>query len=477
MHAIVFMLCFNYMLLIVGQKLLKACVVLLLTCRLKINIYLSIYLSKLYLELSSLEEGLVMGPVDNWILQYIYTVAWIGTVLLVVEMGLRLHHLLTGSIYQLININIVEACVVFFEDIPQLVIGIILLVCRGEAKSLFPFLRAIVTFIGSIATLCCACCKDMKQREYTATVKEKKKNPNLIKRGLLNFGLRCNAFRIFGVIIVFFLALFSFTFTFVDDETRKYLLNRDTNPGNKNGTLAYDSIPHRAKWDFSGLLDSEENNERFFSNVGIYGDASGFQVPFQQAGNMTWIKFFDINEIRSFGEITTRITIDTSLLRIQNFYTSSRVQRNATNACYRLVGTDDIMVIKETSCAQLNGTRFHFHFKYLPPSKRHLLGDIEYNFRKTPTGVCENIALSPLPNLRYFHANSSDNVQGHLHGPMWNYKFYNVETDLIDINDVWRTGAIEEDGLFGSLKRNYQCDNTGSVSPHYNPDIPVPCPP
>ena len=41
-----FMLCFNYMLLIVGQKLLKACVVLLLTCRLKINIYLSIYLSK-----------------------------------------------------------------------------------------------------------------------------------------------------------------------------------------------------------------------------------------------------------------------------------------------------------------------------------------------------------------------------------------------------------------------------------------------
>ena len=37
-----FMLCFNYMLLIVGQKLLKACVVLLLTCRLKINIYLSI---------------------------------------------------------------------------------------------------------------------------------------------------------------------------------------------------------------------------------------------------------------------------------------------------------------------------------------------------------------------------------------------------------------------------------------------------
>ena len=41
-----FMLCFNYMLLIVGQKLLKACVVLLLTCRLKINIYL-IYLSYL----------------------------------------------------------------------------------------------------------------------------------------------------------------------------------------------------------------------------------------------------------------------------------------------------------------------------------------------------------------------------------------------------------------------------------------------
>ena len=431
---------------------------------------------KLYLELSSLEVGLVMGTVDNWILQYIYIVAWIGTVLLVVEMGLRLHHLLTGSIYQLININIIEACVVFFEDIPQLVIGIILLVCRGEAKSLFPFLRAIVTFIGSIATLCCACCKDMKQKEYTATVKEKKKKPNLIKRGLLNFGLRCNAFRIFGVVIVFFLALFSFTFTFVDDKTRKYLLNRDTNPGNRNRTLAYDSIPHRAKWDFSGLLDSEENNERFFSNVGIYGDASGFQLPFEQAGNMTWIKFFDINEIRSFGEITIRITIDTSLLQIQNFYTLSRVQRNATNACYRLEGTGDFMIIKETFCAQLNGTRFHFHFKYLPSSKRHLLGDIEYNFRKTPTDVCENIAFSPLPNLRYFRANSSDNVQGHLHGPIWNYKFYNVDTDLIDINNVWRTGAIEEDGLFGSLKRNYQCDKTGSLYPHYNPDICVPCP-
>ena len=149
-------------------------------------------------------------------------------------------------------------------------------------------------------------------------------------------------------------------------------------------------------------------------------------------------------------------------------------------------------------CALSNGTKWHYRFKYIPPSMRYLLGDIQFNVRKIQNGSCDDITLQSIPNLKYFRAKENTNLTGHLYGPISRYEWiwdsnstvwkryqlpyenmftmYSTEEDLVDIKEVWRTGISEEGWSYDKYAWNRTlCVNTGGVSPHFNPDIIVPC--
>ena len=123
----------------------------------------------------------------------------------------------------------------------------------------------------------------------------------------------------------------------------------------------------------------------------------------------------------------------------------------------------------------LRGTTFHYHFKYLPPSKHHRYGDIQYNVKKASSGACALISMTNIPTLRYFRANYTYNETELSHVALTNSEsqlpFYSAGDNLVDIKKVWQTGVVNPQQKSNPGK----CQTTGSVSPHFNPDIEIPC--
>ena len=198
--------------------------------------------------------------------------------------------------------------------------------------------------------------------------------------------------------------------------------------------------------------------------------------PFDELGYITWIKMFDVNDILNQNFFTIQVTTDQNYIRLQHFY--SDVRRNETDRCYmfnRNGTANDIAIKKSMNFTALRGTTFHYHFKYLPPSKHYWYDDIQYNVKKAPMGVCEFISFRNIPKLRYFRANSTYNETGQSHNALTHSEsqlpFYNSGDNLVDIKKVWQTGVVNPQQKSNPGK----CQTTGSVSPHFNPDIKIPC--
>ena len=233
------------------------------------------------------------------------------------------------------------------------------------------------------------------------------------------------------------------------------------------------------------ILKNETKRDVYFSRVGIYVNTGDRQIE-DFSNTAHWIKLFEIYDILGNDEITVQITTDPSRVRLQTI--NGRILENKTDICYRMNGTfkDKIFFSEASDCALSNGTTWNYRFKYIQPSTRYLLGDIQYNVRKVQNGYYDNITVDRVPHLRYFKAKGNQNLTGPLYGPVpssryeweWDasdfewkwklvsylnesvYKVYNAEEDLNDIKDVW--------------KANNRCVNVG-VSPHFNPNIIVPC--
>ena len=398
----------------------------------------------LYYQLCSIEEGLVVGPVDAGTLGSLLFFCCIGTVLGVLDTSNRLYDLYTGRPF--VDVSITETLVLFFEDIPQLMIGIIITICRGKTEAkLAVKLKVVIILVASIITLVLSCIRIIKiYKKYT-------------------------------IVRITFYSIHFF------------------------GMFATCLIAYYSLLESISIFANENAYDLFHYNVGIFVDTR--HIPFH-SGNKTWLQLFDLDDILGHGEITSRITTDPNHLRIQNYYDG--MQKNNSDICYRLNGSCDMNVYftKVTDCSLSNGTAFHYRFKYIPPSKRHPYGDIQYNLRKTNIVSCDYIPLSHDPRLMYFQGNATEhlnnfvrknesddnysyneiditctnNVTVHvLVNETMNtdfdyvkYTFYSAENDLTDIRHVWDTGL--------STSLPSKCNTTGSISPHFNPDIPVPCP-
>ena len=177
----------------------------------------------------------------------------------------------------------------------------------------------------------------------------------------------------------------------------------------------------------------------------------------------SWIKIVEVDDIVKNGEMNTKVTWNESYLRIQNSNT-----RNVIDKCYRREETGGFHFTQLANCTiVITGTKLHYHFKYIAPSGRYFLGDIQYNVLVTPIDSCKNVSSQLLPDLRYFQANVSQTRSRHHIGLLYDigneFKFYSAE-DLEDINKI-----------HAFISQNTSCFNRGRVSPHFNTEISVPC--
>ena len=369
----------------------------------------------LYDKLNSVEKGLVVGPVDIWALGSLLVFCCLGTLVSVFDIGNRLYDLRTGT--ALVNIGITETCVMYFEDIPQLTISFVTLLCRGANEGLHELAIAKAIFISSALFV-----------NSLLTEGERKKVDEVPE----NKEIKCRTLNLLGSVVIGSVILFLSVVKLIGFRSHG---------------------PH------------DDISTRYFSNIGIYSDTT--RIPLKgEFGTVSWMKYFDLNDIVSCREITTQVTIDPSHIRIHTFY--SGMCGNTTDICYVLSDANHTYFTNASDCMVSNGTMLHYIFKYLSPSKRHPFGNVQYNVRRTSIGSCEDIGYKSVQHLKYYGAKDTQNATGHLRVLSFEkerqYRFYSAEEDLVDINNIWRTGI-----------ERLRCETTGSVSPQLNTDISVPC--
>ena len=431
----------------------------------------------LYYNLSLVEEGLVTGPINSATLQSLLFFCFIGTIVSAVDIANKLYDLWIG--HPFVDAGYTEFCVMLFEDIPQLVIGLVVILCAVGTASLLATIKAIFVMIGPVVNM-------------TVIVRDKKmqrKVPGHKTKSLL-------AGRVIGNTVIFVLAGTTYLYVFINwasglkfpaaDERELdnnwSNISYTYNSSNQYNNQSHDFTSNQIDFDLPDRPEYRDENGKYFSKVGIYLDTDELPFPTKGVRNKEWIKFFDINEIQLHREITTQVMTNWSHIRLQNFYTG-----NSSDTCYTS-GLNETFYdfTKTTDCELLDGTKLHYRFKYLQPSARHVMGNIKYNVRKTPVDSCENIALPRIPRLKYFKEDRyyNEDASGHFYGRLFGndsaYRFY-TEWDLIEIKNVWRK-RIETLDMFLTffnlqVIEPYYCAYTGSVSPHFDPDIAVLCQP
>ena len=369
----------------------------------------------LYLELTMYEEGLLFGSYD--FLSVFMLAAVVGLVVTGIDIASKIRRLITGI--SVTKVSLTDLLVMFCEDIPQLFIGLHVIYCRRE-KSIWQFLKAVILMIAS-SFFAIRISRFKKQIQAMRS-----RGENIV------YELRTKYKRktLLGVGHIAIAVLCVLTFIFL-------LIN--------TGDIQIEDL--RMDYDFSKL--------------GIYCDVENLQFPV--GGAKSWIKIVEVDDILKNGEINTKVTWNESYLRIQNFNT-----RNVIDKCYRREETGNFYFTQLANCTiVITGTKLHYHFKYIAPSGRYFLGDIQYNVLVTPIDSFKNVSSQLLPDLGYFQANVSQTRSRHLNGPLYGignkFKFYSAE-DLEDINKI-----------HAFISQNTSCFNRGRVSPHFNTEISVPC--
>ena len=345
----------------------------------------------LYQQLSAIEEGLVYGPVDCRVLQSLLIFSITGTILAAIDLANRVWDICTG--HPFVDSFFPEICVMFLEDIPQMLIAYVIIRTRGGEEGVFPLIKAIIIMLGALGAA-----------SFFFILLLETCNGNVVMN-LRNVNKKKTALRSGGLSIIFSLA---------------YLI----------------------------VVSSVQSNLKYFSRVGIYCGTSDAQFPFDDIKNITWMKLFDVDDIRS--EITAEIRMNMSDLQVNVF--CSGCQSNYSSSTKYFKGDVDYTLFGRSI--------FRFQFKYLPPSTRYILGDIHYNIMKTEIDSCDRMSLKRVPPLRFFKANITRNQNVTDNDLVRN--IYNVDDDLIDIKQVWTTGI-------------FRIPYSGNGSPHFNPDIVVPC--
>ena len=386
----------------------------------------------LFSKFNALEPGLVYGPIDNQTLQTYYAFCWIGTVVSGIDLLNKVVELCRGK--PIINAGYTELCVTILEDIPQLIIGFFIIYCTGESISLLKMKAYFLSF-----GLYCGMTimvSPMLAKYPACNIKEEPDEQNTKKcRGLIVIGLSVLCL-LYGV--------------------QAFLVQGAT----------------------QDPLD----------NVGVYYYTGNFKITNGDSENSTWIYFFDVNDIKSHGEITTKVTRNLTYLRIQNIYTR---YGNDTDICYRFKTTNEAVRVEPFHCSVLNGTEYYYHFKYLPPSRRHRLGDIQYNARNASNGDCGNATFFH-GHLRYFRGytgqNSASSAMANDSQVTWN-RLLNQCSQATYLRRLYRFDEyrdrfyrgyhnyrlLSSEDLFDVTKewKEVYC-HASDAYPHFNPNIPVP---
>jgi len=381
------------------------------------------------------KNGLAYGPPRNELKHALLAFSVIGTLISLFEMTNLWRDIFRRNPW--CDIDLVKVIVIWIEDVPLLIINVLIAACREEAISYFQLAKACIPIIGIGIRIICSLCQSCKNSR--------------VVYGILNI---LGLFAAFGCTI----AIFLFT------QTERY----------PDGRLNF-KIPH-------SVVEGEYDHEKYFANVSVYFSHKIFDPPGQQTGlgDSNILRLLKIDDVKSApDDLYINVTIND-----KPTYANYMIEGggSATECFFFDKITNKINIPVKGSCRTSFITKptdvFYFTFHFIKPSPPGLIfGDISYNMKyksagsstcQYPNFTIENEISDHIDNtdeaaLQYYRATVSevpDNFHIQYTSPT-DGNFYHPK-DFIDIQDVWKMGFA-------------YCKCTGSLSPNRDADLLVKC--
>ncbi|XP_061162713.1 uncharacterized protein LOC133171938 [Saccostrea echinata] len=420
----------------------------------------------LYHDVAAAEEGLAFGPTEESVRIALLFFSIVGAVIFTFEIINFGKDIFSGVPW--VDMDIASAVVIWFEDIPQITISLVILACREEAISVFQLGKASVVILGAIMRLFVGIVFACRRRseEVQCVIKSKgTKNVDCKrqKHPVIRF------FMFLGLTLLVLGSGLIFIFTQTTWKHSEFLEFQKP----------------------KSLFEGEYIDEHYFQRAGIYGN-----IGFLDIGNKTdqnspsedhWVRLFEIHDLRHRHN-TIIITLEFSNDRKYLQVTKIIPNYNKTMNCFNIEmnGNSEVHVSSDPSCSGTSSmtSKTHkiiFKFQYVSPTSHLILGDIIYNVKGTVNGSCEQGSVSEDPDtgnsyimignfttaLRYYQVKEDYKHSDYLIADNSTttsrmLKFYSPQLHLVDITSVWKTGFIG-------------CKYSGSVSPHQNSELSVDC--
>ena len=410
----------------------------------------------LFKDVAVAEKGLVYGPPDDSIRLALLAFCVIGTQTISLELINLWRDIFRGNPW--LDVELLSSVTVWLEDVPQIVINVIIIGCREEAISYFQLVKASVAIVGAIIRIIFSfviyCSK--QARDDIASVKNNHRSRiKVIYRILI----------ISGLVVTLGGAALIFLFT-------QYERNPD-------GSLNF-KMPHN-------YIQGKYEESKYFDNVSVYFTHEMFDSKIylnKSAKHRNLLRLFDINDIRHMHEVDKIIKLEYNQINetsnVQSFilWESDSARTLHAKECFTVDRTREHITIGVNCSGYISGPKIHIMFKFhfiKPNDLKLIFGDIRYNIKvkhnsdnkcKPPDYEIRGDVIDDSENnvstLHYYRTLSNFNKRHHVVHLSNNYgTFYDVD-DLQDISDVWKTGFV-------------YCKSTGRLAPHRDSSITIPC--
>ncbi|KAH3874337.1 hypothetical protein DPMN_037579 [Dreissena polymorpha] len=382
----------------------------------------------LFRNVEAAREGLVFGPPEDSVRKALLAFSIIGTFFSLLEIISEGVLICSQNQYA----EHLSAMTMWFAEIPQLALNIVIVACREEAISYFQLAKASVMIVYVVMKFMWTVWNKCIRSRDAVDVDCKTCLKIVI------------SMKIVGLVVVLGCAIAIFILT----QTER----------NPDGSLA-PKVPH-------SILEGEYDDEKYFADVSIYFSHSIFDYetnPSSDSKNL--LRLLTIHEIKN---TTTDRTVN---IKYDSTLTHFLVQLDGENKECFTVNNISTTVTKETACSshvQIPAGQFAFKFHYIEPSFPTLLfGDITFNIKlgrnceaeeiSVVNDLTAHVAEPATVFLRYYRTKPDVTEDNHiLQKSPTSHEFYR-HSDLINIEDIWRL----------------YCESTGSHAPHRDESLDV----
>ena len=377
-----------------------------------------------YAKIQLVEPGLVYGPPNNAIRWATLSFCIISIVSFIIEVIQNADDLLINRKLPFLSQSMSNFLVIFFEDIPLMVLNLIVTLCRDGEPTVISVVKASVAIGAVIIRLI------LMIVIYWLLTEGKKSRFILTTDILSTIGLMIIA----GISISI------------------QLLNNF--PTNSNGLIQ--------TTDPSKFNQMEYAREKYLNNVGIY---SKWPLDDSSKENNRYLWLADINEIIDNSYVLIQIRTDLNL----NYSTTS----NNYTICIKKKLTDCYSILNNTYSVKIDSNKVDLNsFKYngfdvgftKEPAQeyKYKLGYIDYNANILTNSSCKQTSGNSLIYAKFPAGGSSQSNYMRNSSLANTFTFFNYDIDLLRVDRIWLTGILK-------------CPMVGDLGPKISTEIRLSC--